>query len=48
MFYAPKTFDLDDENKAYVIDKAGDPVAGVDAAVEGCPTNALSLASAGG
>jgi ferredoxin len=44
MFYAPRTFDLDADNRAYVIDKAGDPPDIVATAVEECPTEALSFA----
>jgi ferredoxin len=42
-FYAPNTFDLDDELKSVVIDPGGDASADVRAAVEGCPVNAISL-----
>jgi ferredoxin len=42
-FYAPNTFDLDDELKSVVIDPAGDDPGDVRAAVEGCPVNAISI-----
>jgi ferredoxin len=42
-FYAPNTFDLDDELKSVVIDPEGDDPADVRAAVEGCPVNAISI-----
>ncbi len=46
-FYAPSTFDLDDELKVVVRsgaeDASQDPVADIRAAVEGCPVNALAL-----
>jgi ferredoxin len=42
-FYAPNTFDLDDELKSVVIDPAGDDPGDVRAAVEGCPVNAISV-----
>jgi ferredoxin len=42
-FYAPNTFDLDDELKSVVVDPAGDDPADVRAAAEGCPVNAISI-----
>jgi ferredoxin len=42
-FYAPNTFDLDDELKSVVIDPEGDEPADVRAAVEGCPVDAISI-----
>ena len=42
-FYAPNTFDLDDELKSVVVDPAGDNPADVRAAAEGCPVNAISI-----
>jgi ferredoxin len=42
-FYAPATFDLDDEMKVIVIDPAGDPDERIRLAVDGCPTRALAL-----
>jgi ferredoxin len=47
-FYAPNTFDLDDELKSVVIDPAGDTLADVRAAAEGCPVNAISIDDDGG
>lgn len=47
-FYAPNTFDLDDELKSVVVDPAGDGPADVRAAVEGCPVNAISIHDDGG
>jgi ferredoxin len=42
-FWAPSTFDLDDEMKAIVIDPEGDRADKVRNAVEACPTHALAL-----
>jgi ferredoxin len=42
-FYAPNTFDLDDELKSVVVDPGGDDASDVRAAVEGCPVNAISI-----
>jgi ferredoxin len=42
-FYAPDTFDLDDEMIAIVVDPAGDPEEKIRLAAEGCPTRAISL-----
>lgn len=42
-WYAPNTFDQDDETVAIVIDPQGDPEEAITAAVKGCPTGALSL-----
>jgi ferredoxin len=42
-FYAPHTFDLDDEMKAIVVDPEGDPVDRIRLAADGCPTRAISL-----
>ncbi len=46
-FYAPATFDLDDELKVTILagaDDAGqDAVSDIRAAVEGCPVDALAL-----
>ncbi|HET6836157.1 MAG TPA: ferredoxin [Acidimicrobiales bacterium] len=46
-FYAPNTFDLDDELKSVVIDPAGDDGADARAAAEGCPVNAITIYDAG-
>ena len=42
-FYAPATFDLDDELKVVVIDPDGDPPERVRLAAESCPSNAITL-----
>jgi len=42
-FWAPATFDLDDDMKAIVIDPDGDGADRVRNAVEACPTHALSI-----
>ena len=42
-FYAPNTFDLDDELKSVVLDPAGDDPADLRAAIEGCPVDAISI-----
>jgi len=42
-FYAPATFDLDDEMKAVVVNPAGDSEDKIRLAVDGCPTLALSI-----
>ena len=42
-WYAPNTFDQDDETVAIVIDPQGDPEGQIRAAVSGCPTGALSI-----
>lgn len=44
---AMKTFALDHENKAIVIEGEGDPPETVRLAAESCPTKAISLADAG-
>ncbi len=43
LFWAPGTFDLDDEGLSVVIDPAGDDDATIQVAVEGCPTRAISV-----
>jgi ferredoxin len=42
-FYAPATFDLDDDLKAVVIDPGGDTDEDVTAAADGCPVKAITL-----
>jgi ferredoxin len=42
-FWAPRTFDLDDDMKAIVLDADGDDVEQLRNAVEACPTHALAL-----
>jgi ferredoxin len=41
VFWAPNTFDLDDDAKAVVIDPAGDPEDRIRVAAEGCPAAAI-------
>ena len=40
---AMKTFALDSENKAVVLDEAGDPPESIKLAAESCPTKAIIL-----
>ena len=40
---AMKTFQLDSENKAVVLDEAGDPPESIKLAAESCPTKAIIL-----
>ena len=42
-FHASRTFDINDEMKAIVIDPEGDPDDKIRLAVDGCPTLALSI-----
>ena len=42
-WYAPNTFDQDDETIAIVIDPRGDPADAITTAVDSCPTRALSI-----
>jgi ferredoxin len=42
--FAPGTFAHDADTKAIVLEPAGDPVADIEAAVEGCPTGVIMLA----
>ena len=44
--YAPATFAHDDEAKVVVTDGSGDSASVIEAAVESCPTGALSLEAA--
>jgi ferredoxin len=44
-FYAPNTFDQDDETIAIVTDPRGDPEEAIHTAVDCCPTQAISIAS---
>ncbi|MGH9110999.1 MAG: ferredoxin [Acidimicrobiales bacterium] len=46
-FYAPATFDLDEELKAVVVDPDGDDPGDIAAAVEGCPVRAISIVEDG-
>ena len=43
VWYAPNTFDQDDETIAVVVDPAGDPAEKIHTAVASCPTQALSI-----
>ncbi len=43
LFWAPATFDLDDEGTSTVIDPTGDPAETVRVAAEGCPTRAITV-----
>jgi len=42
-FWAPATFDLDDEGVAVVIDPGGDGEEKAVLAAQGCPTQAISI-----
>ena len=42
-FWAPATFDLDDEGIAIVIDPEGDSDEKIVLAAQGCPTQAISV-----
>jgi ferredoxin len=42
-FWAPSTFDLDDEGIAIVVDAEGDPDEKVVLAAQGCPTQAIEV-----
>ena len=42
-FWAPATFDINDQNLAYVVDPEGDSEDKIRNAAEGCPTQAISL-----
>ncbi len=42
-FWAPATFDIGDDNVAYVLDPEGDDEAKVRNAADGCPTQAIVL-----
>lgn len=48
LFWAPGTFDLDDEGISVVIDPVGDDEEVVRVAVEGCPTRAITIAGEDG
>jgi ferredoxin len=47
-WYAPNTFDQDDETIAIVVDPQGDPAEAIQNAVDSCPTRALSIVTAAG
>ncbi len=42
-YWAPDAFDLDDDNKAVVLDGAADDEEAVLAAAEGCPTGSIHV-----
>jgi len=44
-FWAPGTFDLDDEGQAVVVDPSGDPEERIRVAAEGCPSQAITVVS---
>ncbi len=44
LVYAPATFAHDSQNKAIILDPAGDPADAISTAVEACPMSALRLA----
>jgi ferredoxin len=43
IWYAPATFDQDDNAVAYVIDPEGDPDDKINEAIKSCPARAISL-----
>lgn len=45
VFWAPATFDLDDDGQSVVVDPTGDPDDRIWVAVEGCPSKAISVVS---
>ena len=45
-FWAPNTFDLDDEGLAIVINPDGDDASKIQNAANGCPTQAITLSEA--
>ena len=42
-FWAPKTFELGDDNISHVVDPEGDPEDKIVLAAQGCPTQAISV-----
>ncbi len=46
-WYAPNTFDQDDETIAVVIDSRGDPEDAIQNAADSCPTRAISIVTDG-
>lgn len=42
-FWAPSTFDIGDDNLAFVADPAGDPPELIRKAAEGCPTRSITV-----
>jgi ferredoxin len=47
LWYAPNTFDQDDNTVAVVIDQHGDPEEKIQTAIDSCPTQAISIAATG-
>ena len=47
-WYAPNTFGQDSNTVAVVIDQHGDPDKAINTAIEGCPTQALSIVESDG
>ena len=47
VWYAPNTFDQDDETIAIVTDPEGDPEEAIKNAVDSCPTQAISIVPKG-
>jgi ferredoxin len=45
-FWAPNTFDLDDDGVAIVINPNGDDASKIQNAANGCPTQAITLSEA--
>jgi ferredoxin len=45
VFWAPRTFDLDEEGLSVVLDPSGDTEERVRVAAEGCPAHAISVTS---
>jgi ferredoxin len=45
-WYAPNTFDQDDETIAIVTDPQGDPASAIKDAVDSCPARAISVVAA--
>lgn len=43
-FWAPSTFDIGDDNVAFVVDPSGDPLDVIRKAVDGCPTLSITIA----
>ena len=48
LFWAPGTFDLDDEGQSVVVDPSGDPEDRIRVAAEGCPSKAIPLVTEDG
>lgn len=47
LWYAPNTFDQDDNTVAVVIDQHGDPEEKIQTAIDSCPTQAISIVPKG-